>query len=394
MDTARFASRPNRLPLKPTPHLVSGLGEVRASDWDALFPATYPFTRHAFLRALETHGCVGGATGWEPNHLAMADAQGTLVAAAPRYRKLHSYGEFVFDFAWARASEQLGHAYYPKQICAIPFAPVSGPRFGARDDVARRALLDALKQDWQNSDESSQHALFVNENEAAACEAIGALVRLDVQFHWHRDGETDFAGFLARLPHDKRKKILRERRRVIEAGIRFETRHGDELSEAEWVDVFALYANTYEERGQPPYLNLPFFLDYGRGKDTPLRLILAYEDGRLIAVALCLVGGDTLYGRHWGCAEKYHSLHFETCYYQGIEFCLREGLMHFDAGAQGEHKRHRGFEPVLTRSCHWLADARLHEAVKRFLEQERAGVEEYRAEIAARQFKKSEPVLG
>ncbi len=354
---------------------------IPAAAWDALFPADYPFARHAFLHALEVHGCVGKHLGWEPCHLLIKDSQGALIAAAPRYRKTHSYGEFVFDFAWARASHELGKPYYPKQLCAMPFTPATGPRFGACDEAARAALLDALKQDWTTSDDSSLHALFIDERTAQICQQAGALIRLDVQFHWQRAGETDFAGFLARLNHDKRKKVLRERRRVAEAGIRFETRRGDDLGEAQWAEVFALYSNTYEERGQPPYLNLPFFLDYGRAPGTPLRLILGYEDKRLIACAITLVGGDTLYGRHWGCAEKYHSLHFETCYYQGIEFCLAEGLMHFDAGTQGEHKRTRGFAPVLTRSAHWLADPRMHDAVGRFLKNESAAVEQYRDEL-------------
>lgn len=352
--------------------------------WDTLFAADYPFARHAFLHALEVHGCVGNPTGWEPCHLLIEDSQGNLLAAAPRYHKSHSYGEFVFDFAWARASHELGRPYYPKQLCAIPFTPATGPRIGARDDPARVQLLDALQTDWRDSGDSSLHALFLDEHTAQNFQQRGALLRYDVQFHWQRAEETDFSGFLARLTHDKRKKILRERRRVAEAGIRFESRSGNELSEAQWAQVFALYSNTYEERGQPPYLSLEFFLDYGRAPGTPLRLILGYEGQRLIACAILLVGGDTLYGRHWGCAEKYHSLHFETCYYQGIEFCLREGLMHFDAGAQGEHKRTRGFAPVLTRSAHWLADGRLHDAVARFLERERPAVVAYRDELAGR----------
>ncbi len=319
--------------------------------------------------------------GWTPCHLLVEDADRGLIAAAPRYRKAHSYGEFVFDFAWARASSELGQPYYPKQLCAMPFTPATGPRLGARDAQARAHLLSALKQDWDDSGDSSLHALFVDEATADDFQQAGALIRHDVQFHWRRVDETDFAGFLARLNHDKRKKILRERRRVAEAGIRFESRRGDELGESQWAKVFALYSNTYEERGQPPYLNLPFFLDYGGAAGTPLRLILGYEGERLICCAITLVGGDTLYGRHWGCAEKYHSLHFETCYYQGIEFCLREGLMHYDAGAQGEHKRTRGFTPELTRSAHWLANPRLHQAVARFLEGERGAIAVYAAEL-------------
>ncbi|MGH8481562.1 MAG: GNAT family N-acetyltransferase [Nevskiaceae bacterium] len=368
------------------PRQVAGLGEVSEAQWDALFPADYPFTRHAFLKALEDHGCVGADTGWEPCHLVLEDGAGTPAAALPRYRKQHSYGEFVFDFGWARAAQQLHLAYYPKLLCAIPFTPAAGPRFGARSDAARAALLDVATEAWARSGLGSLHALFLDERDARAADAAGWLARHDLQFHWSRRGAASFDEFLGQLRHDKRKKIRRERKQVREAGIRFEWRRGDELSEAQWAQVFALYAGTYEERGQPPYLTREFFLDYGRRPGTPLRLILGYaggDDAAPVAVALTLRGGDTLYGRHWGCAERYRGLHFETCYYQGIELCFAEGLSRFDAGTQGPHKLARGFEPVVTRSAHRLADARLAEAVGSFLAGERAAVARHCALLAA-----------
>lgn len=369
------------------PRQVGRIGELPEAQWDALFPSGYPFIRHAFLKALEDHGCVGARTGWEPSHLVLEDAAGMLAAAMPLYAKRHSYGEFVFDFAWARAAQQLHQAYYPKWLCAIPFTPAAGPRFGARDSHARAALLEAAGAAWAAAGLSSLHALFLEEADAAAADAAGWLARHDVQYHWARRGAQSFEEFLGQLSHDKRKKIRRERRQVREAGIRFTWRRGDELSEAQWAQVFALYANTYEERGQPPYLTPAFFLDYGRRRGTPLRLILGFDGdpergAAPRAVAITLAGSDTLYGRHWGCAEKYRGLHFETCYYQGVELCFAEGLSRFDAGTQGPHKLARGFEPVLTRSAHRLADARLAEAVGSFLAAERAAVARTRQRLA------------
>ena len=360
---------------------LSRIAEVPQAAWDALFPASSPFTRHAFLKALEDHGCVGGRTGWDPCHLVLERA-GTPVAAMPLYRKHHSWGEFVFDFGWAQAAQRIGVPYYPKLVCAIPFTPVTGPRLGAPTPALARALAEAALALCDGGSPGSLHALFLDEPAALAFAGTGTVERHDIQFHWHAHGERTFAEFLASLSHDKRKKIARERRKVSEAGIRFEWRAGDELSEAEWHRVCGLYANTYDERGQAPYLTPGFFLDFGRRGGTPVRLALAFDGTRCIAVAITLVGGDTLYGRHWGCAERYDGLHFETCYYQGIELCLAEGLARFDAGAQGTHKLARGFMPVVTRSAHLLTDARLAAAVGAFLAQERRAIDAHRAELA------------
>ncbi len=366
-----------------TPRTLSRLRDIPSADWDGLFDSAYPFTRHAFLSALEQTACVGGRSGWDPCHLLLEDETGQPVAAMPLYRKRHSYGEFVFDWAWAQAAQQLGLPYYPKFLNGIPFTPVTGPRIGARSDDARRCLLAGAQKLWGDSGCSSFHALFLEPAESTALNEQGALERNDIQFHWCNRDYRSFADFLALLTHDKRKKILRERRRVAEAGLRFECRHGHELDENEWAHVYALYSNTYEERGQPPYLTLAFFLDYGRAPETMLRLILAYDGQNLVAAAITLVAGSVLYGRHWGCAEKYHSLHFETCYYQGIELCIREGLARFDAGTQGEHKLARGFDPVLTHSAHWLADDRLRLAVGEYLGRERRAVARQRELLMA-----------
>ncbi len=350
--------------------------------WDSFFTPDYPFSQHAFLSALERHGCVSPEAGWIPRHAVLEDQDGSIVAVAPHYLKAHSYGEFVFDFSWAQASLQLGRRYYPKGLVAIPFTPSCGPRIGARDDDARATLLRELWKCLEKEHLSSLHALFLDDADARAADRTGAIVRNDIQFHWRNRGDTDFAGFVGRLTSEKRKKILRERRRVQEAGIHFEWQRGEELGEADWMAIYDLYGNTYEERGQAPYLTADFFLDYGRQPGSPFRLIQAYEGARMVAVAITLQGGNTLYGRHWGAAEHYHSLHFETCYYQGIDYCLGHGLDRFDAGAQGEHKHARGFEPVVTRSAHWLADARLRGAVHEAMLRERAAVSRACEELA------------
>jgi predicted N-acyltransferase len=347
------------------------IAEIDASAWDALFDPAYPFTRHAFLNTLETSGCVTAATGWQPCHATLADDEGRLLAAAPLYLKQHSYGEFVFDWAWAEASERLGAPYYPKLLCAVPFTPSQGPRLGACDATARRALAAALPGLAADGQASSLHVLFAEDADREILSNETALQRCDVQFHWHNRGYPDFAAFLAQLTAEKRKKILRERRRIAESGLKFSVVPGDQLDAAGWAEVLRLYGNTYAVRGQNPYLNLEFFLDYGACAGTPVRLILCRDGARLVAVAITLQGGDTLYGRHWGAEADYHSLHFETCYYQGIDYCIREGLAHYDAGAQGEHKLARGFEPCLTHSLHWLDEPRLAEAVGRHLQRER-----------------------
>lgn len=348
------------------------LSEVAPAAWDALFDSAYPFCRHAWLSLLETQGCVSEDLGWEPRHLLLDDAAGTLVGAAPLYLKHHSYGEFVFDFAWADASHRMGRPYYPKLLNAVPFVPAAGPRLGAANAEARERLMQQLLQSTKTESASSIHSLFVNEADALALRAQGLLERHDVQFQWTDRGYGNMAGFLSSLNSEKRKKLLRERRRVAEAGIAFEVARGVDLSDAQWMQVYRLYTNTYLERGQSPYFTLEFLAAAGRHPDLDLRLIFGVHEGRRVAVAITLVGGDTLYGRHWGAEAHYHSLHFECCYYQGIELCLREGLTRFDAGTQGAHKHGRGFEPVRTSSFHALADPRLHRAVAEYLARERA----------------------
>lgn len=354
----------------PQLRLHQSISGIPASRWDALFNSAYPFTRHDFLKALEDSGCVGARAGWHPSHVTLETDDGIL-AAAPLYLKDHSYGEFVFDWSWAEASHRAGIAYYPKLLCATPFTPSAGPRLGVQNEAARLLLMQALTQLPQQLGASSLHLLFAQEQDQDVAGQLEGLARNDIQFHWHNRGYADFESFLAQLRSDKRKKIQRERRRIVEAGLRFEVMKGDDIAESLWADIYELYSNTYEERGQAPYLKLQFFHDYGMRAGTPLRMILCRDGERLVACAITIVGGDTLYGRHWGAAEHYNGLHFETCYYQGIEYCIREGLQHYDAGAQGEHKLARGFEPRLTQSMHWLGEPRLSAAVANYLRRER-----------------------
>lgn len=370
---------------------LARIAEVPATAWDALFPAGYPFIRHDWLRALEEHGCATPGSGWTPCHLLLENDDGELLAAAPLYLKAHSWGEFVFDFAWAEGAQQAGIRYYPKLLSAVPFTPSTGPRLGARDEASHARLISALLQLPEQSGTSSWHGLFLSASEAEACAEQGALRRHDLQFHWHNrpGGYTDFDEFLGALSHDKRKKIRQERRKLADSGLSFETLPGEAFVEAQWAELYALYANTYEERGQPPYLSLEFFLDYARLPGSPVRVTVARDGARTVAMALLLQDGNRLYGRHWGAAERYDGLHFETCYYQGVQHCIREGLAVYDAGAQGEHKLARGFDPVMTHSVHSISDPRLAQAVARALGRERllvaARLEQLQAHRAYRQ---------
>ncbi|MGQ0529313.1 MAG: GNAT family N-acetyltransferase, partial [Panacagrimonas sp.] len=350
------------------------LDALAADVWDRLSDDPSPFVRHAWLSGLESHHCLGADSGWEPQHLIAESEHGEVLGAVPLYLKHHSYGEFVFDFAWADASHRLGKTYYPKLLCAIPFVPSTGPRLLARDPAVRAALAAELARSCQAQQLSSAHLLFADDADAQTLLDQGWLERHDVQFQWLNRGYADFPAFVAQLNSEKRKKLLRERRRVAEAGIHFEVRCGHELDEAEWARVYALYANTYLQRGQPPYFTPEFLHAVGTDPSLDMRLVFALHEGHRVAVAITLIGGDTLYGRHWGCEAHYHSLHFECCYYQGIELCLQLGLQRFDAGTQGAHKHARGFEPVKTRSLHHLTDPRLHQAVADYLRCERQAV--------------------
>jgi predicted N-acyltransferase len=357
------------------------LDAVAAAEWDALDHEGVPFLRHAFLGALESTGAVGGRTGWRARHLVVREA-GRLVGALPLYEKDHSWGEFVFDFSWADAYRRHGLRYYPKLVAATPFTPATGPRFLVLPGVdavrVRRALLEAAEARLPAA--SSLHVEFTTAAEAQWLESAGMLRRIDCQFQWRNAGYADFEGFLASFTAEKRKKARRERRRVEEAGIRFAWAPGSALDPAEWRVVYALKAATFHRHGHEPYLGLDCFLALSRAAGCEPLVLRAYAAGAVVACAIFFRGRDTLYGRYWGADGEYHSLHFETCYHQGIEYCIREGLARFEPGTQGEHKIARGFAPTYTYSAHRIADPRFAEAIGRYLGEERRAIEAYAAE--------------
>ena len=352
------------------------INDVSPADWDALVGPGYPFLRHAFLYALEASGSVSTATGWTPAHLVLK-GNGGLDALLPLYRKVHSYGEYVFDFQWADAWERAGQRYYPKLLAAVPFSPVQGPRLVARETLHRDALLEGLDGLLAAGEASGAHILFNTEAENPTLEQHGWVQRLGCQFHWFNRGYASFDDFLATCNSRKRKNFRKERLAVAEQGFSFHWVEPGQLEEKDWDAFYPFYAATYYKRGQEPYLTRSFFSLLNAGMGEAVRLLFVRHQGRNVAGALFLAGSDTLYGRYWGCLEEYDRLHFETCFYQGMERCIAEGFKRFDAGAQGEHKLIRGFEPVLTQSWHKLQPG-LHEAVADFLTRERSGVEAYR----------------
>ncbi|HTW74260.1 MAG TPA: GNAT family N-acetyltransferase [Steroidobacteraceae bacterium] len=373
--------------------VLERIDEVPARQWNALC-GDYPFLRHEFLAALEHTGCVSARTGWTPQHLLLYDAHG-LAAAAPLYRKEHSWGEFVFDFAWARAAQQRGLAYYPKLVCAVPFTPATGPRLLSRADLPaaplHARLLECMRAEAESGRVSSVHGLFLDEAARAAHEQAGWLLRRDCHFQWHNHDYRDFEDFLQRFSADKRKKARRERRRVAEQGIEFLTLHGDELDEPTIERVHAFHALTFMRHGHVPYLNRACFSRIAHGLGARFVVKLARHGPRPIAAAVFLRSRDTLYGRYWGAEEAYHSLHFETCYYQGIDYCIEHGLARFEPGTQGEHKLARGFTPAFTWSAHWIADRPLRRAIAAYLAREGAAIQAYASEAEAHAPYKSLP---
>ena len=363
---------------------LTSIDQIEPARWNAL-AGDYPFICHEFLAALERSGAVTTATGWSPRHLLIHEGE-RLVAAAPLYLKSHSWGEFVFDFAWARAWEARGLDYYPKLLLAIPFTPATGPRLlcapGAESPALRMAALGAISALASAHGWSSAHALFIDEGLRHEAARAGWLLRRDCHFQWHNHNYPDFEAFLATFASAKRKKVHRERRRIEEQGIAFQTLHGGELDEAQLETIYAFHAATFERHGHLPYVNLSFFRLIARTMGERFIVKLALQHGQPVACALFFRSHDTLYGRYWGAGADFHSLHFETCYYQGIDYCIAEGLKRFEPGTQGEHKLARGFEPTLTWSAHWIADAALRQAVASFLAREALAIDSYAAEAA------------
>lgn len=355
--------------------VLPSLAEVGAAQWDALHDQRNPFVSHAFLAGLEQHGCLRPEWGWQPCHITLWRGD-ELAAAVPGYLKHNSHGEFVFDHAWADAYARHGLAYFPKWLGAVPYSPVTGPRLLARDAADRRLLLEAIVAHVRAQGLSSAHVNFHVAAEDTAFDADW-LRRADVQFQWQRrPGWQDFDGFLASMDHKHRKNIRQERARVARSGIGFRVVHGDEASAADLDAMHGFYLQTFAGYGNAPALTLPFLRHLATAMPRHLVIFLAEQDGEPIAGALCLRGGDTLYGRYWGGAAL-PGLHFETCYYQGIDYCLREGLQRFEPGAQGEHKLARGFLPTLVRSRHWVADAQFRQALREWCAREERDVARY-----------------
>ena len=360
--------------------ILDRLADVPAAAWDALHDGRNPFVAHAFLDGLERHDCIREEWGWTPRHLTLWEGE-RLIAAAPGYLKDNSHGEFVFDHAWAHAYARYGQDYFPKLLCAVPYSPVTGPRLLARDAVARGCLVEAIVSTTRDAGLSSAHVNYHMPEEDAAF-GPDWLARADLQYHWRNDrGWRDFDGFLAAMDHKHRKNIRQERARVARAGVGFRVVHGDEATDADLQAIHALYLQTFAEYGNHPAISLEFIRHLAAEMPRSLVLILADQDGDTIAGALCLRGGDTLYGRYWGAFRQAPGLHFETCYYQGIEYCLREGLAVFEPGAQGVHKIARGFLPTRVRSRHWIADPAFAQALGRWCEEESADIDRHAAAL-------------
>ncbi len=359
-------------------HVVTSLDNIPAASWNRLTGSDCPFLSHEFLWTLEQHGAVSEATGWIPHHLALFDAD-RLVTAAPAYLKTHSWGEFVFDFAWAEAYARHGEAYYPKLVMAVPWSPATGPRIltdpaGSADDL-RRIMAAGARQLAERAGLSSAHWLFAREADVACLRAAGYDVRHGCLYHWVNAGYRDFDDFLDALTSKKRKNIRRERPRVAENDIEVRTLHGDEADSSHWSALHRFYQSTFELRGNIPVLSRKCLEDLGKRLGRRMVLVVAEQAGEPVAGAICFRDRERLYGRYWGCDRDIDGLHFETCYYQGIEYCIREGLSVFEPGAQGEHKVARGFLPTITRSAHHLIDPRFREAVGGFLARERQAVD-------------------
>jgi predicted N-acyltransferase len=363
---------------------LHSINEIPEKQWNALFASDYPFIQHSFLQALELTGATCLETGWAPQHPVVYDQQ-TPVAAMPAYLKSHSYGEFVFDFQWASAYERSGRSYYPKLLSAIPFSPVSGPRLGAARDYSLQNMLAVLLNDSKKyvreNSLSSWHILFPQEALSEQLKANGLLQRCAVQFHWFNDNYSDFDDFLARCNSRHRKNIRKERKKVAEQAINLSVIEGKDITDSQWQAFYLFYQLTYlKHSGHGGYLKPEFFYLLASRMPDHLVMIIASVDQQMVAASLCLKDAHTLYGRYWGCDREFDFLHFETCYYRGIEYCISNGLKRFDPGAQGEHKIQRGFKPVFTYSNHWIENESFRTAIADFLGRETRYMERYKME--------------
>ncbi|VVE82585.1 GNAT family N-acetyltransferase [Pandoraea sputorum] len=361
--------------------VVQSIEDVPADAWNAL-AGDNPFVQHAFLHAMHETGCAAKRTGWQPAYLLM-HAEDVLVGAMPLYVKSHSRGEYVFDHAWADAFARHGLEYYPKLLCAVPFSPVTGPRLLARTQADRVALARGAIAFARQLELSSIHVLFTHDDDLAALTEAGYMLREGVQFHWENPGFATFDDFLAQMNQEKRKKLKQDRRRVREAGVTYRWLRGEQIDDAALDFFYRCYENTYREHWNSPYLSRAFFGQVHATMPDALLLVMAERDGQPLACALNVVSGDTMYGRYWGTTDFVSGMHFETCYAQGIEYCIAHGLRSFEGGAQGVHKMSRGLLPTPTWSAHWIADERFAQAIEDFLDRETSAMDEHIGELEA-----------
>ena len=377
--------RGRALTAAPDFYFHASIAEIPADAWNALARDAGPFMRHEFLLTLEQSGCASAETGWRPHHLSVHQ-EGAIIAVMPLYLKNHSRGEYVFDWSWADAYRQYGMRYYPKLVTSVPFTPSAGPRLLFVDEVDVQALtrqvVQAVIDEGERTGASSWHLLFPREEENRRFTAAGLHSRIACQYQWHNRGYSSFEDFLATFNSRKRKNLRKERQVVHDAGVTFQSFDGHNISAEMWQHFYLFYQNTYHVRGQEGYLSLNFFQALAQRMPDNLLLVVALHQNQPIAAALSLRDENTLYGRYWGSREEYQFLHFETCYYQGIEYAIEHGLQRFDSGAQGEHKIQRGFEPVFTYSNHWIADAAFDQAIAEFLEREADYVREHQGAAA------------
>ena len=362
--------------------LAPSLDEIDAKQWDTLTDGT-PLLSHAFLSALEHSGSVGQGTGWNPYPLVVKQ-NNQLVGAIPLYLKSHSYGEYVFDWAWADAYQRSGLDYYPKLLSAIPFSPITSARLLACDDKVKALMIEALEGAMLQHKLSSAHVIFPDDADAAQLDAAGWLKRTGVQFRWQNKNYANFEDFLTTLSHDKRKKIHQERKKIQAAGVLCKYIKGTEAAESDWDFFYACYSNTYREHHSTPYLTRAFFAEIGNTMPQNILLIVAEIDGKPVASTLNIYNQSTLYGRYWGATQFVSGLHFELCYYQAQAFCITEKIEYFEGGAQGEHKLARGFEPRPTCSYHKIAHPEFEAAIQQFLQREQAGIAAYTTELEER----------
>jgi len=371
--------------------VMVSMRDVSAKAWDDLLDLQSeptPFMRHAYLSAMTESGSASAATGWKLQLVTLRHAlppqAGQLAGGAVLYIKPHSYGEYVFDWAWADAYQRHGLNYYPKAVSAVPFTPVPGSRLLADSSQSKAALLSAMVELAQKEDWSSLHVLFLSDDDLQTTESAGWLSRHTVQFHWHNAPYLDFEHFLGALNQEKRKKIKQERRKVAEAGVVFKAFEGAQIQSADWDFFYQCYAQTYFEHGNAPYLSRDFFQRMQESMPSNWVLFIAEKSGRRMACSLIGLGNNVAYGRYWGALERVDCLHFEACYYQPIEWCIAKGVKRFEGGAQGEHKMARALLPVKANSAHWLAHPGFADAVEKYLEREGHGVAAYLENLEGR----------